>query len=320
MIEVKPPDIGRITQSPRWPMPVWAGLLAWLAALLLTTLPTTLQAQEVLTVPPLTGRVVDQTATLKDTQRQALDSKLAALETQTGSQLVILMVATTAPEDIAAFTQRVADQWKLGRRGVGDGVLIVSAQADRRIRIAVAKTLEGAIPDLAADRIINEQITPAFRQGDFAGGLNAAVDAIASLVRGESLPPPVASDRAFGQGGFDLGSLPMIFLVAVPLIGGILSAVLGRMLGSMVTAAAVGGIGWVLSGSVLLAAVGAVVAIILVGVLGVGIGGGRGRGRLGGTMPIIWGGGSGGGSWGGGGGFNSGGGGDFGGGGASGRW
>ncbi len=310
------------TTAPRSLVSGWAALLACLVALLLSGLPTSLRAQDVLPVPPLSGRVVDQSGTLDDAQRRALEAKLATLESQTGSQLVILIIATTAPEDIAAYSQRVADQWKLGRREVGDGVLIVSAQGDRQIRIAVAKTLEGAIPDLAAKRIIDEQITPAFRQGDFAGGLNRAIDALASQIRGESLPP-VAADRGIGNGGFDLGSLPMIFLVAVPLIGGILSAMLGRLLGSLVTASAVGGIGWFLSGSLLLAVAGAIVAIILVGVLGVGIGGGRGR--RGGSSPVIWGGGTGGmggSSWGGGGGggFSSGGGGDFGGGGASGRW
>ncbi|MEO8278155.1 MAG: TPM domain-containing protein [Ideonella sp.] len=299
--------------------PGLAWLLQLLTAFLLIGAATVLRAQDVLPVPTLSGRVIDQTGTLDPAQRQALEQKLAALEAATGSQVVILLVQTTAPEDIAAFAQRVADQWKLGRREVGDGVLIVSAQGDRKIRIEVAKTLEGAIPDLAARRIIDGRITPAFRQGDFAGGLNAAVDAIAAGVRGEALPAVAANPRS-GQGdsGFDFGSLAMIFFIAVPLVGGILSAIFGRMLGSVVTASAVGGLAWFLTSSLLLAVGGAIVAIVMVGVIGVGIGGGR----RGGSGPIIWGGGGGGGSsWGGGGGgFSSGGGGDFGGGGASGSW
>ncbi len=274
-------------------------------------------AQDVLPVPALSARVIDQTATLDDRQRQALEAKLAAIEAQTGSQIVILMVATTAPEDIAAYAQRIADQWKIGRRQVGDGVLIVSAQTDRRIRIEVAKALEGAIPDLAAKRIIDQQITPAFKKGDFAGGLNSAVDAISALARGEGLP--AVDDRGGASDeGFDLGALAMFFFVGVPIIGGMLSAVVGRKLGSLLTSGIVGGAGWLLTSSLLLGGLAALVAIVLVGVLGVGVGHHRGS-----SSPVFWGGGGGrGGGWGGGGGggFSSGGGGDFGGGGASGSW
>ncbi|WP_418317526.1 TPM domain-containing protein [Piscinibacter sakaiensis] len=287
--------------------------LLWLLA---TALPV--QAQDLQPVPPLSGRVIDRSATLSEPQQQALAAKLAALEAETGSQVVVLLVTTTAPEDIAAYAHRVADQWKLGRREVGDGLLIVSAQADRRIRIEVAKTLEGAIPDLAAKRIIDERITPAFRAGDFAGGLNAGIDAIGTLIRGESLPPVKSSRGQAGGDGFDLESLAMIFFIGVPVVGGLLSAVMGRTLGSLTTAGAVGGIGWWLTSSLLLAGVASVLAVLLVGVLGVGAAGSR-RG----VGPIIWGGGLGGGGrggWGGGGGFGSGGGGDFGGGGASGNW
>ncbi len=278
-----------------------------------------LRAQEVLPVPALSGRVIDQSATLDENQRQALEAKLAALESSTGAQVVILLVATTAPEDIASFSQRVADQWKIGRREVGDGVLIVSAQGDRRIRIEVAKTLEGAIPDLGAKRIIDAQITPAFRKGDFAGGLNAAVDSLAALIRGEALPA-VSSKGGASTGGLDLGALAMFFFVGVPLVGGVLSAIVGRKMGSLLTAAGVGGAGWLLTSSLLLAGVASFLAIGLVGVLGVGVGRRS-------SSPIIWGGGmGGGGGWGGGGGggggggFSSGGGGNFGGGGASGSW
>ena len=127
-------------------------------------------AQDVLPVPPLSAPVIDQTATLDEAQRAALIAKLAAIEQQTGSQIVVLMVPSTQPEDIAAYSQRVGDSWKIGRRDIGDGLLIVVAKSDRRVRIEVAKALEGAVPDLAAKRIIDAQISPAFRAGDYAGG------------------------------------------------------------------------------------------------------------------------------------------------------
>ncbi|MCB2024080.1 MAG: TPM domain-containing protein, partial [Ottowia sp.] len=107
-------------------------------------------AQPLQPVPELTARVIDTTGTLDAAQKAAIEAKLAALEQEKGSQLVVLMVNTTAPEDIAAYANRLGDAWKIGRRDVGDGVLIVVAKDDRRIRIAPAKALEGAIPDLAA--------------------------------------------------------------------------------------------------------------------------------------------------------------------------
>jgi len=113
------------------------------------------RAQDVLPVPPLTAPVIDQTATLDEAQRAALIAKLAAVEQQTGSQIVVLMVPSTLPEDIASYSQRVGDSWKIGRRDIGDGLLIVVAKNDRRVRIEVAKALEGAVPDLAAKRIID---------------------------------------------------------------------------------------------------------------------------------------------------------------------
>ena len=149
-------------------------------------------AQDVLPVPPLSGRIVDQTGTLNEAQRAALDSKLAAFEAQAGPQIVLLLVPATAPEDIAAYAQRVADSWKIGRREVGDGVLVVVAKNERKVRIEVAKALEGAIPDLAARQIIDNAIRPAFRADDYAGGLNRAVDQIIARINGEGLPAPAA--------------------------------------------------------------------------------------------------------------------------------
>jgi uncharacterized protein len=232
----------------------------------------------------------------------------------------VLIVNSTQPEDIAAYAHRVADQWKIGRRDVGDGLLIVVAKNDRRIRIEVAKALEGAVPDLAARQIITETISPAFKRNDYAGGLNAAIDRIAARIRPEGLPAPDAQrDASGGTPGFNWEDWALFFFVAVPIIGSMLTGVFGRKLGSLVTGGGAGALAWWFSASLAVAALAGVVALILVGVLGIGS---ATRGRRGGP-PIIWGGGGGGwggGGYGGGGGFSSGGGGDFGGGGASGDW
>jgi len=292
---------------------LWAALLPLQPAL----------AQDVQPVPPLSARVIDQTGTLTAEQQTALEAKLAAFEAQSGPQIVVLMVASVAPEDIASYAQRVADAWKIGRRDVGDGLLIVVAKNERRVRIEVAKALEGAIPDLAARQIIDSAVRPAFRANDYAGGLNAAVDRLMQRVQGEGLPEPAARDG--GDRGVQTDDLGMFFFVAVPILGAVLTGVFGRKFGSLLTAGAAGGLGWWFTSSVLLALGAGVAALVLVGVLGIGSAmrrAGRGRG-----LPHIggWGGGGfgggGGGSWGGGGGgFSSGGGGDFGGGGASGDW
>ena len=297
----------------RWLLVLWALLGA-----------TLVPAQDVQPVPALSARVIDQTGTLADNQRAALESKLAAFEAASGPQIVLLLVNNTAPEDIAAYAQRVADTWKIGRRDVGDGVLLVVSKGDRRVRIEVAKALEGAIPDLAARQIIDNAIRPAFRADDYAGGLNAAVDQIQARIKGEGLPTPVTRSGVTAP-GLQWEELAMFFFVAVPLIGAVLTGIFGRRLGSLLTAGAAGGAGWWYSASVLIAAGAGVAALLLVGIFGIGAAARRaGRGGL----PHIggWGGGGGfgggGGGFGGGdgGGFSSGGGGDFGGGGASGDW
>jgi uncharacterized protein len=294
-----------------------------LAALWLLAAALPLRAQEVLPVPALSARVIDQTATLSSEQRDALENKLAAFEREAGSQLVLLLVPTTQPEDIASYANRVANEWKIGRRDIGDGLLVIVAKNDRRVRIEVAKTLEGAIPDLAARQVIDRAITPAFRAGDFAGGLNAAVDQLAARIRGEALPAPSAqrptAQKAFGDLSWE--ELAIFFFVAVPILGAVLTGIFGRRLGSLATAGAAGGIGYLITASLLIGAAAAFAALVLVGVFGIGSATrGAARGTRHGGPPIIWGGGGGGGSWGGGGGFSSGGGGDFGGGGASGSW
>ncbi|MEK8053246.1 TPM domain-containing protein [Ideonella sp. DXS22W] len=303
-------------------------LLCLAAVLALLALPTLGWAQDVQPVPALSGRVIDTVGLLPPTERGALEAKLADFEARSGPQIVLLLVARTAPEDIAAYAQRVADSWKIGRRDVGDGLLVVVARDDRRIRIEVAKALEGAVPDLAARQIIDRQIGPAFKRGDYAAGLDAGVDALIARIQGEHLPAPAPRGQGpgvlKGDDGFDLEQLGLFFFVAVPVAGAVFSSLFGRKLGALATAAGTGTLAWWLTASLVLGAVAGAVALVLVGVIGLGSGGRRGGGS--GGPPVIWGGGGGhgggfgGSGGGGGGGFSSGGGGDFGGGGASGDW
>jgi uncharacterized protein len=293
------------------------GVLAALLASLWLSLPAT--AQTLQPVPALQARVTDLTDTLSAMQREALEGKLAAFEAQSGPQIVLLLVASTQPEDIAAYAYRVADQWKLGRREVGDGVLLLVAVQDHKVRIEVAKALEGAIPDLAARQIMDRAVKPAFKAGDYAGGLNQAVDQLIGRIQGEGLPEPGPRSAPATQApGWN--QLAMFFFVGVPILGAVLTGVLGRKLGALATGSAAGALAWWISTSLLLSAGAGVLALMLVGVLGIGASGRRGGG--GGGLPIIWGSGGGGGGRdsGGNGGFSSGGGGDFGGGGASGDW
>ena len=275
-------------------------------------------AEDVVPVPVLTARVIDQTGTLTPAQAAALSAKLEAIEKQRGTQLVILIVPTARPEDIASFAQRVAASWKLGRKEVGDGLLLTVAKNDHDVNIQVAATLQGAIPDVAAGRIIREQILPAFKAGDYAGGLNSAVDRLGERIAGENLPAPSAptgASRMRAPRGFNWQDLALFLFVGVPIAGRLLSSVMGRKLGAVATGVGVGAIGWFLTASLLVAAGAGVVALFVVGVMGLG----GSRSGFGGG-PIIWGGGGGGFGGGGGGGFGSGGGGNFDGGGASGRW
>ncbi|KLN54934.1 TPM domain-containing protein [Variovorax paradoxus] len=283
----------------------WGGLAA------------TAWAQGLLPVPALTARVIDQTGTLDAAQRTGLDTKLAAFEQRKGSQIVVLMVPTTAPEDIESYAQRVGDAWKIGRKNVGDGLLVIVAKDDRRMRIATAKALEGAVPDLAASRIIDEEMKPRFRNNDFAGGLNAAVDRLIGLVDGEPLPEPARSGNSGrSQGGdFDWENLAIFLFVAVFVGAPIVRAIVGKKLGSVLMGGGIGVIAFFLTTSVAIAVIAGLVALVVSFLSGaVRPGGGGGGWSSGGGGGWSSGGG------GGGGGFSSGGGGNFGGGGASGNW
>ncbi len=303
-------------------------LLRWLRARLLAVLCgiglVPAQAQQA--VPALSDRVIDAAGWLKADQHDALVAQLAGLEQRLGTQMVILIVPTTAPEDIAAYAQRVGDTWKIGRREVGDGLLLVVATQDRQLRIEVAKALEGAIPDLAAKRLIDEAITPAFRRGEPAAGLAEAITRVEALVKGEGLPAPAAVAAGHADDGIDWTSLGMIVLIGVPILARALTQVAGRGLGTLISSALAGWIVWDFSASLVLAGIAAVLGGVIALVIGAMSAMGllrdavsAGRGRHGG-----WGGGGGGGGGGfgggGGGGFSAGGGGDFGGGGASGNW
>lgn len=263
-------------------------------------------------VPPLKARVTDLTATLSSEQRLALERKLAAFEARKGSQLAVLLLPTTQPETIEQYAIRVAEAWKLGRKGVDDGALLLVAKDDRRLRIEVGYGLEGALTDLASKRIVSDIVVPRLKQGDYPGGIDAGVEAMIKVIDGEPLPAPKPRSQAQPGVGFgDLENLLIVGFVVVMVVGGILRAIFGRFLGSGMVAAITGFIAWLLVGA---AAIGVIVAIIAFA-FSLFAGGMRG-----GYGPGGWGGGYSGGSWSTGGGGFGGGGGGFGGGGSSGSW
>ena len=262
-------------------------------------------------VPPLTGRVVDQTETLTSDQKATLEQTLQAFEARKGSQLAVLMVPTSAPETIEQYALRVAEQWKLGRKKVDDGAILVVAKNDRTVRIEVGYGLEGVLNDATSKRIISEIIVPPLQQGDFYGGISAAVDRMIRVVDGESLPAPqptsVAGDAGIRQ------IFPILFVLAL-VGGGWLRSTLGTLPGAVATGGALAIVAWLLAGAVTVGLIAGGIGFLFT-LLGGGMGrhggwyggghyGGFGRGGMGGM---------------GGGGF-SGGGGGFGGGGASGRF
>jgi uncharacterized protein len=271
------------------------------------------QAEALVAVPPLKSRVTDLTNTLNQNQRSVLEQTLAEFEARKGSQIAVLLVPTTQPEPIEQFAVRVEEAWKLGRKGVDDSVLLVIAKDDRKLKIETGYGLEGALPDVAAKRIIEEDITPRFKQGDFYGGIRAGVDRIMRTIEGEPLPAPRAggqqSSRAFQHMDWLIPAVIALFIG-----GGILRAIFGRFLGSGLVGAFAAGVAWLVVGSVLISAV---VGLFLF-VTGL-FGSASMRPRLGGWGGGGWSSGGGGFGGGGGGGF-SGGGGSSGGGGASGSW
>jgi uncharacterized protein len=293
----------------------WRGLAAVAAASLLALASPPSAAGELQPVPPLKARVTDLTGTLTAAERTGLETKLAAFEARKGAQIAVLVVPTTRPEAIEQYSIRVVDAWKLGRAQPDDGALLLVAMQDRALRIEVGRGLEGALTDLVSNRIIDETISPRFREGDFAGGISAGVDRMIAVIDGEELPPP---DQRWSARPQDLGQLFPLLFFAVIFASGILRAILGRGLGSIATGGVTGGIAWWLTAALGLSIGAGFVALLLSLLLGLG-GGGRWSSRpgMGGWTTGGWGGG---GFRGGGSGGFGGGGGSFGGGGASGRW
>ncbi len=290
------------------------------ASLLILALCWAVVAGAQVPVPPIGGRVTDLTATLADGQKSALEQTLRSFEATKGSQVAVLIVPSTAPETIEQYALRVAEQWKLGRKNVDDGALLVVAKNDRTLRIEVGYGLEGALTDADCKRIISEIIVPRFRQGDFYGGITAGVDRILRVIDGEPLPKP-EEKRSGGIRG--IGSFLPIMMILALVLGRVLHSAMGRFPGALLAGGAVSVIAWMLAGAVFLAVTAGVVAFLFT-LLGGGMGGGMGGGRGGiGLGSGLAGGGLGGGVFGGGGfggGGFSGGGGGFGGGGASGSW
>lgn len=258
-------------------------------------------------VPPLSAQVVDTTGTLSTEQQAALIQKLREFEAAKGSQIAVLLVQTTQPEAIEQYALRVAENWKIGRKNVDDGAILVVALQDRALRIEVGYGLEGALTDITSKRIIEEIIVPQFRQGDFAGGVVAGVDQMINVIEGEPLPEPVEKTPANRSSTIE-DIAPLLFMGTL-FVGGFLRKAIGKLPAALATGSLVFVVAWLFAGAVIFAVLAAVVAMLLT-LFGSSVGGiGGGRGGFG----------RGGGGFGGGGGF-SGGGGGFGGGGASGRW
>jgi uncharacterized protein len=283
----------------------------WLVVALLFTFP----AAADVAVPQLTGRVVDRTGTLSSSDVAALSQKLGDFETRKGSQIVVLIVPTTDPESIEQFSIRVAEAWKIGRKKVDDGAILVVAKNDRHLRIEVGYGLEGALTDVTSRRIIDEVITPKFRDGDFAGGISAGAERMMRVIDGEPLPVPSRSVNFANLD--DIGPLAPVVLFASLVVGGFLRALLGRLLGSVATGGAIGLVALLILGSGALALLAGIIGFVLsfiADLFPASTGSSRGGSWSSGSSSGGWSSGSSsGGSF-------SGGGGSFGGGGASGSW
>ena len=263
-------------------------------------------------IPPLKARVTDLSGTFSAAQIAELDSILAQFEARKGAQVVVLMVPTTEPEVIEEYSIRLADAWKIGRKDVNDGAILLIAKNDRRMRIEVAYGLEGILPDAIAKRIIAETIAPKLRQGDYYGGARAGVEQMLKVIEGEALPAPKAKKQGSPGGGME-GLIPVAFML-VFVVGGVLRAMFGRFFGALTTGGVMAIAAWFFIGAIAVSAVAGILGFLLTLMIGgMGRGGVWHSGGLGGLGGI--------GGGGGGGGFSGGGGGgSFGGGGASGDW
>jgi uncharacterized protein len=270
-------------------------------------------------VPPLVGRVVDQTGTLSSGDIDSLQQTIRSFELRKGSQIAVLMVPTTAPETIEQYSLRVAEAWKIGRKKIDDGALLVIAKNDRKIRIEVGYGLEGALTDVTTKRIIDEVITPRFRNGDFAGGISAGVDRMIRVIDGERLPAPVQQQSS---GSFsDINPFNPFSIFVIFIMGAILRTTLGRLMGAVATGGIVGLLAWLFVGSLAASFIAALIVFIFALVVDLTSPQGRSGGWSGGGGSYS----GSGGSWSGGSSSSGssdsgGGGGSFGGGGASGSW
>ncbi|WP_319783053.1 YgcG family protein [Oceanisphaera sp. IT1-181] len=274
---------------------------------LFLALPTWAQDQTI-AVPKLDNWVVDTTGTLSGAQKTALTQQLEAFEKSKGAQIFVLVVPTTGEDGIDQYARRVYDQWQLGREKIDDGILLVVAKDDRRLRIEVGYGLEGAVTDLQSGRIIREFITPYFAKNEYAAGIQEGVDRIMALVAGEDLPPPATEQNMAADDGDSLGMLlPLAFFAF--------------MLPPLAAAFLIGIVSFFIFGSIPISIVAGVIALIL-SLVGKAFGaGGKGSsGRASRRGAILGGLGGGFGRGRGGGGFGGGGGGSSGGGGASGGW
>lgn len=273
-------------------------------------------AQDLQPLPKLSARVTDLTGTLTAAQQTALEQKLSAFESAKGTQLAVLIVATTQPETLEEYSIRVVDAWKLGRKGVDDGALLIVAKADHKVRIEVGRGLEGVLTDALCNRILDETVKPQFRQGDFYGGIDAGLEQMMKLIQGEPLPPPERQwqpgRRAHGGGLL----LPLLFAVFVGSV--VLRGIFGRTVGSVLTGAGAGLLVWLAGYALAFAGLAAVGGFLFTLLGGLGRGSGWSSGGYGGGWGGFGGGLGGSGGFGGGG--FSGGGGGFAGGGASGSW
>ena len=278
-------------------------------------------ALAVVAVPPLVGRVVDQTGTLSSGDIASLNQAIRAFEARKGSQIAVMIAPTTEGEAIEQFSLRVAETWKIGRKKIDDGAVLVIAKNDRHLRIEVGYGLEGALTDVTTKRIIDEEITPKFKTGDFAGGVSAGINKMIRVIDGEKLPAPEPPHWQ-NTGLFDVSDMFNPFLlIPVFLFGGLMRSMLGRLVGSVVSGGVVTLVAWFLFGSPAAAMVAGVIAFVFVLFNDAVTSSAPGRGGSGGG----WSGGSSGGSWSGGSSSSGssdsgGGGGSFGGGGASGSW
>jgi uncharacterized protein len=216
-------------------------------------------------VPPLTGHVVDTTNTLSSSDIASQSSRLQDLQRRKGSQIAVLIVPTTAPETVEQFSIRAAETWKIGRKKIDDGALLVIAKDDHKLRIEVGYGLEGALTDVTARRIIDETIVPRFRSGDFSGGIAAGLTRMIGVIDGEPLPAPApeASHESNDILLSLLSPLNPFTLFFVFAVGAITRGLLGRLLGAAITGSVMALFAWYSIGSMGAAALaGAIVAAL----------------------------------------------------------